>query len=126
MDNILLFAPLSGSQGRNSTGCCVPSMRICGDGKPLPVNAINDNDTTENPINIHSDIVKAALRLFAQNGLGSSDQARRNAERCFWANDSQGQKWWMAVLHQLDRQLLESQPPQQKSEQFSSETTIQH
>ena len=51
-------------------------------------------------------IVTAALRLFGQYGLASADHALEKAERCFWANDPLGHKWWMSVLRQLDNNLV--------------------
>jgi hypothetical protein len=51
-------------------------------------------------------IILAAIRFFAEHGLNSAEHALHNAERCFWADDSLGHKWWMAISHQLDCKLV--------------------
>lgn len=68
----------------------------------------NNNEKAQTANALDSAIVKAALRLFAQHGLASADRAAAHAERCFWANDPLGHKWWMAVLRQLDNNLVAS------------------
>lgn len=89
-----------------------------------PVRSANDNDiglddsTNSPPANnapanqwryngIDNVIAQSALRLFALHGLASGDYAAGQAEKCFWANDSLGHKWWMAVSRQLDNQIVQ-------------------
>lgn len=82
----------------------------------LYCNAANDNDAAANSGKIgaenhqapslDSTVVQAAIRLFAEYGLGSADHALGRAGDCFWAGDSLGHKWWMAVLYQLDHRLV--------------------
>lgn len=50
-------------------------------------------------------MLKAALRHFAEHGLGAAREARRHAERAFFAGDSQSYAWWLAVCRTLDRRL---------------------
>ncbi|MBU1757461.1 MAG: hypothetical protein KJ703_10875 [Alphaproteobacteria bacterium] len=50
-------------------------------------------------------ILKAALRHFAEHGLGAAREARRHAERAFFTGDSQGYDWWLGVCRALDRRL---------------------
>ncbi|WP_438726847.1 hypothetical protein ACR9YC_09530 [Parasphingorhabdus sp. DH2-15] len=74
--------------------------------------AANDNqpDTQSQTDYVHNvldnAIILAAIRLFAEHGLNSAEHALNNAERCFWADDSLGHKWWMAISHQLDHKLV--------------------
>lgn len=68
--------------------------------------ATPNDDPIANPLD--NAIVTAALRLFGQYGLASANRAAQNAERCFWANDPLGHKWWMTVLRQLDNNLVAS------------------
>ena len=75
-------------------------------GAELAVTATANDNAAANPLD--NAIVTAALRLFAQHGLASAQRAVENAESCFWANDPLGHKWWMAVLRQLDNNLVAS------------------
>jgi hypothetical protein len=63
--------------------------------------AANDND--------HSDgldkMLHAALRQFAQHGIGAAAHARGQAERAFFAGDSDTYHWWLGICRTLDRRL---------------------
>lgn len=50
-------------------------------------------------------MLKAALRHFAEHGLGAAREARRHAERAFFSGDRQGYAWWLGVCRALDRRL---------------------
>ncbi len=50
-------------------------------------------------------MLKAALRHFAEHGLGAAREARKQAERAFFTGDSQGYGWWLGVCRALDRRL---------------------
>lgn len=50
-------------------------------------------------------MLKAALRHFAEHGLGAAREARKHAERAFFSGDNQGYSWWLGVCRTLDRRL---------------------
>ena len=50
-------------------------------------------------------MLRAALRHFAEHGLGAARAAREQAEQAFFANDRQGYEWWMGITRTLDRRL---------------------
>jgi hypothetical protein len=69
-----------------------------------PVCADNDNGTSpENDRLLHE-----ALRHFARHGLGAAREARRQAERAFFAGDRQTYDWWLDICRTLDRRLASS------------------
>ena len=55
----------------------------------------------------HDEKLRAALRLFAEHGLGAARVARAEAERAFFDGDSQGYDWWLGVTRTLDRRLAD-------------------
>ena len=52
-------------------------------------------------------MLHAALRHFAEHGLGAARAARRQAEAAFFAGDRQTYDWWLGVCRTLDRRLAE-------------------
>lgn len=50
-------------------------------------------------------ILHAALRQFAQHGIGAADHARNQAERAFFAGDRETYRWWLGVCRTLDRRM---------------------
>lgn len=50
-------------------------------------------------------ILRAALRHFAQHGLGAAREARAQAEKAFFAGDRQAYDWWLGITRTLDRRL---------------------
>ena len=60
----------------------------------------NDNGDEPDDRMLH-----AALRHFAEHGLGAARQARRQAERAFFAGDRQAYDWWLGICRTLDRRL---------------------
>jgi hypothetical protein len=67
----------------------------------MPLNAANDNVS-----GIGGDqLLKAALRHFAEHGLSAAERARDNAETAFFAGDSDNYRWWMAICATLDRRM---------------------
>ncbi len=50
-------------------------------------------------------ILRAALRHFAQDGLGAARSARARAESAFFAGDRTAYDWWLAITRTLDRRL---------------------
>lgn len=63
--------------------------------------AANDNGDIAG----HDKELRAALRLFADHGLGAARAAREEAERAFFSGDRQGYDWWLGVTRTLDRRL---------------------
>ncbi len=66
-----------------------------------PLRAANDND-----IGISGDeLLKAALRHFAQFGLSAAQQAKDNADQAFFANDRAAYHHWLAICRALDKRM---------------------
>ncbi len=81
----------------------------------------NDNGSdfkgSTGPIQAENDqILRAALRHFAQHGLSAASEARSQAEAAFFAGDRQAYDWWLGITRTLDRRLA------QETELFSPET----
>ncbi|MEL7446412.1 MAG: hypothetical protein AAGK02_11465 [Pseudomonadota bacterium] len=60
-------------------------------------------------------ILHAALRHFAEHGLGAARAARFQAQEAFFAGDRQAYDWWLGITRTLDRRLasqIECQPDQ--------------
>ena len=71
---------------------------------PARLRAANDN-----VLGICSDkLLKAALRHFAEHGLGAADHARGLAEAAFFAGDREGYRWWLAICRTLDRRMADA------------------
>ncbi|MDT9013062.1 hypothetical protein RQP55_06430 [Novosphingobium sp. APW14] len=62
--------------------------------------AANDNG----PLAIKREL-RAALRHFAEHGLGAATIARANAERAFFQGDRHSYLHWLAICHTLDRRM---------------------
>ena len=65
-----------------------------------PGHAANDNATDTNDHLLH-----AALRHFAEHGLGAARDAHRRAERAFFVGDRESYRWWLGVCRTLDKRL---------------------
>lgn len=64
------------------------------------------NDNSDHAANIGNDqMLRAALRHFAQHGLGAAREARAQAEAAFFAGDRQAYDWWLGITRTLDRRL---------------------
>lgn len=50
-------------------------------------------------------LLRAALRHFAEHGLGAARAARKQAERAFFAGDRKAYDHWLAITRTLDRRL---------------------
>lgn len=61
----------------------------------------NDNDVPEGL----DKMLHAALRQFAQHGIGAAAHARNQAERAFFAGDRDTYQWWLGICRTLDRRL---------------------
>lgn len=50
-------------------------------------------------------MLRAALRHFAEHGLGAARAARAQAEQAFFDGDRQAYQWWLGITRTLDRRL---------------------
>ena len=66
-----------------------------------PAQAANDNLRDAQ----NDALLRAALRLFADHGLGAGHRAQANAEQAFFTGDRERYRWWLAVTRALDRKL---------------------
>lgn len=67
-------------------------------------NAPQDGDMCAAP-NANDHLLRAALRHFAQHGIGAAREARAQAEQAFFAGDRQAYDWWLGITRTLDRRL---------------------
>lgn len=59
----------------------------------------------DNPDGDGEALLRAALRLFAEHGLGAARHAQSRAEAAFFAGERESYRWWLAVTRTLDRKL---------------------
>lgn len=82
----------------------------------VPGDAVNDNGTDP-----HGDaLLRAALRLFADHGLGAGHRAQIEAEAAFFCGDRERYRWWLAVTRTLDRKLAVELAGRMGSDMFGS------
>lgn len=68
--------------------------------------AANDNAAAERfP---RDEVLRAALRHFAEHGLGAAEQAHRNAEQAFFAGQREDYRHWLAICRALDRRMADA------------------
>ena len=66
----------------------------------------NDNGPGDHSKALSNDrMLRAALRHFAEHGLGAAREARAFAEEAFYAGDTQAYEWWLGITRTLDRRL---------------------
>ncbi len=53
----------------------------------------------------HDPMLRAALRHFAEHGLGAAREARSRAEYAFFEGDRAAYDWWLGITRTLDRRL---------------------
>ena len=87
-----------------------------------PVAAANDN-ATDPPGDA---LLRAALRLFAEHGLGAGHRAQAQAEAAFFDGDRDRYRWWLAVTRTLDRKLAVELCGRMGSELFGSQSLPMH
>lgn len=75
--------------------------------------AANDN---HDPVTAksHDQMLHAALRHFAEHGLGAAQEARKQAEKAFFAGDRQTYDWWLGICRTLDRRMAEEMTRRQR------------
>ncbi|WP_298467300.1 hypothetical protein [uncultured Erythrobacter sp.] len=74
----------------------------------------NDNGDAHSVMLPDDQMLRAALRHFAEHGLGAARAARGRAEAAFFAGDRQTYEWWLGITRTLDRRLA-AQAEQSKS-----------
>ncbi|WP_341712770.1 hypothetical protein [Erythrobacter sp.] len=52
-------------------------------------------------------MMRAALKHFAEHGMGAAEAARRQAEQAHFTGDVAGYEWWLGVCRTLDRRLAD-------------------
>ena len=62
----------------------------------------NDNEAEREATD---QVLRAALRHFAQHGLGAAKVARAQAEKAFFEGDRATYDWWLGITRTLDRRL---------------------
>jgi hypothetical protein len=78
------------------------------------------NDNAGQPGN--DALLRAALRLFAEHGLGAAHRAQAQAEDAFFAGDRERYRWWLTVTRTLDRKLAVELSGRMGSELFGSQS----
>ncbi|MDJ0643720.1 MAG: hypothetical protein QNJ15_12975 [Erythrobacter sp.] len=69
------------------------------------VGAANDNGEVTTSAAPSEQMLRAALRHFAEHGLGAAREARSKAEQAFFAGDRHAYDWWLGITRTLDRRL---------------------
>ena len=69
-----------------------------------PGRAANDNGDLAG-MQANDNLIHAALRHFANHGLGAAREARRQAESSFFDGDRRGYDWWLGICRALDKQI---------------------
>lgn len=59
----------------------------------------------DNGIEPDDHLLHAALRHFAQHGLGAARDAHQRAEAAFFAGERESYRWWLGVCRTLDKRL---------------------
>ena len=67
-------------------------------------------------------LLRAALRLFADYGLGAGHRAQTEAEAAFFSGDRERYRWWLAVTRTLDRKLAVELAGRMGSTRFGSQS----
>ena len=83
-----------------------------------PGEAVNDNGADPQG----DALLRAALRLFADHGLGAGHRAQTEAEAAFFSGDRERYRWWLAVTRTLDRKLAVELAGRMGSARFGSRT----
>ena len=85
---------------------------------PAPIDgAANDNGADPQG----DALLRTALRMFADHGLGAGHRAQGEAEAAFFAGERERYRWWLAVTRTLDRKLAVELAGRMGSHRFGSE-----
>jgi protein-tyrosine-phosphatase len=75
--------------------------------------AANDNPD-QAQARTHDQMLHAALRHFAEHGLGAAREARKQAENAFFTGDRESYDWWLGICRTLDRRMAEEMTRRQQ------------
>lgn len=70
--------------------------------------AANDNGPNAFAIFPHDGVLRAALKHFAEYGLGAAQKAYDNAETAFFAGKREEYRHWLAICRALDKRMAEA------------------
>ena len=65
----------------------------------------NDNGPSASDTDLNDHVLKAALRHFAQHGLGAARLAKAQAQAAGAAQDRQSFEWWLGITRTLARRM---------------------
>ena len=101
--SIRLVAATTGTHAASRAPVCQPIARALL--RRAMERVSNDNGASASDRNAHDQVLRAALRHFAQHGLGAAKAARALAVAAFFAGDRQSYDWWLGITRALDRRL---------------------
>ena len=87
---------------------------------PEPGLAVNDNGADPQG----EALLRAALRLFADHGLGAGHRAQSEAEAAFFSGNRERYRWWLAVTRTLDRKLAVELAGRMGSDKFGMQPQL--
>lgn len=100
------FAPATtGSVAARRAPACQPIARALASRAMERV--ANDNGPLTKGQALGDQVLRAALRHFAQHGLGAAKAACAEAEAAMLAGDKQAYDWWLGITRTLDRRLAD-------------------
>lgn len=67
----------------------------------------NDNGNPHATHALQSEVVQAALRHFAEHGLGAAKEAAAHAQAAGFTGDRKNYEWWLGITRTLDRRLAD-------------------
>ena len=108
------MSPLSRAQSAATVAGCLTPFGVSGE----PAGAANDNA----PDAGDDALLRTALRMFADHGLGAGHRAQVEAEAAFFAGKRDRYRWWLAVTRTLDRKLAVELAGRMGSDRFGSQT----
>lgn len=85
-----------------------------------PHDAVNDNGIDPRG----EALLRAALRLFADHGLGAAHRAQTEAEAAFFSGNREGYRWWLAITRTLDRKLAVELAGRMGSDRFGMQPQL--
>lgn len=99
----LHFAPSKISGAPATCQACTPIVRALA--ARAVERAANDNSDGTIESAASNQVLHAALRHFAEHGLGAAREARAQAEHAFFSGDRQAYDWWLGITRTLDRRM---------------------
>ena len=109
LENALMpirFAPAkSRFPVRSHAPACAPIARALA--SRAVERAANDNGPSPTARALNDQVLRAALRHFAEHGLSAARTARVKAEAALSAGDQQAFEWWLGITRTLDKRMAE-------------------